>query len=47
MGQADEGSSSGGSGGSIYLIEGGSNCRRGLRVREFGMRLEKKSEDWN
>lgn len=27
----------------IYLIEGGVNCRRGLRVTSFGMKLTKKS----
>ncbi len=28
----------------IFLMEGGPNCKRGLRVEEFGMRLTKQSE---
>ncbi len=29
----------------IFLMEGGAQCRRGLRVEEFGMRLTKQSEN--
>ncbi len=37
-------SSSDDDGSEIFLMEGGANCRRGLRVEEFGMRLTRQSK---